>query len=99
MPAELAGGARRSFLAGRELTRQTGCLACHRIGSSGNDGPGNNLTGVGDRRSRSEIRLALLDPRGLMRSYDELPADDLDALVAFLSTLRDTSCPDDGDCG
>jgi hypothetical protein len=39
---------------------QSGCLACHQIGTSGNSGPGNNLSAIGSRRSASQIRRALV---------------------------------------
>ena len=91
-----AGGAR--------LVAAFGCLACHQLGSEGNSGPGNNLTGIGARRSRAEIRRALLDPKAPMPSYRALPREQLDDLVAYLSALRGSSpggepCPDGADCG
>jgi len=45
----------------------------------------------------SAIRRSLIDPPPPMPSY-EGPRDKLDALVAYLSSLRD-DCPDGSDCG
>ncbi len=98
-PVSLAPAERARFVAGRDIARLSGCLACHRIGTTGSDDPGSNLTGIGERRSPAEIRRVLVDPQVAMPAYDELPADHLDALVTFLSALREDSCPDDSDCG
>lgn len=99
VPVALPPARRARFVAGRTVATRSGCLACHRIGTTGSDAPGSNLTGIGERRSRAELRQALVDPRGAMPSYDELPSDELDALVTFLSALGDATCPDDSDCG
>src|SRR6059036_1268740 len=37
------------YNAGKQIAAQSGCLACHKIGESGNDGPGPPLTDVGRR--------------------------------------------------
>src|SRR4051812_4250024 len=34
--------------AGKLVVAQSGCLACHKIGENGNDGPGPNLSDIGD---------------------------------------------------
>ena len=43
---------------GRRVVLAAGCLACHQIGSEGNSGPGNNLSGSGSagRPPRSAVR-------------------------------------------
>jgi len=98
VPASLARAKRARFVAGRDVATRSGCLACHRIGSSGSDiGP--NLNGIGERRSRWQIRRALLDPQAPMPAYGALPAPELDALLVFLSALRELTCPDVRDCG
>jgi menaquinol-cytochrome c reductase cytochrome b/c subunit len=73
--------------AGRLLVGQSGCLACHRIGENGNNGPGPNLSDVGARLSAARIRHALVDPTAPMPSFKELPARSLRALVAYLHQL------------
>ena len=44
---------------GKQVVAQSGCLACHKIGENGNDGPGPELTDIGARlpsRRRSRAR-------------------------------------------
>lgn len=86
-PTEINIEVPAEFSEGRLVAAQSGCLACHRFGSDGNRGPGPNLTHVGARLSESEITRALLNPRGIMPPYAELPDQELDALVAFLAAL------------
>src|ERR1700709_381138 len=35
------------YEAGKRVAAQSGCLACHKIGENGNDGPGPHLTDIG----------------------------------------------------
>src|ERR1700757_4231270 len=37
------------FEKGKEVAAQSGCLACHKIGDNGNDGPGPQLTHIGSK--------------------------------------------------
>ena len=72
------------------------CSLCHSIGGKGNaKGP---LDAVGSKDSPDEIRQWIVDAKGMtaktkaprkpeMKSYT-LPKDDVDALVAYLSTLK-----------
>jgi mono/diheme cytochrome c family protein len=72
------------------------CGVCHSIGDKGNKkGP---LDGVGAKLSADEIREWIVDAKGMtaktkaarkpvMRAYT-LPKDDVDALVAYLATLK-----------
>jgi ubiquinol-cytochrome c reductase cytochrome b subunit/menaquinol-cytochrome c reductase cytochrome b/c subunit len=99
-PTQRATAAPEHVAAGRRAVADAGCLACHQIGPRGNSGPGSNLAGIGDRMPRSAIRRSLLDARAPMPSYRQLPRDRLEAIVAYLSSLRaEPSCPDDHDCG
>ena len=77
-----------AFEAGRRDVSESGCLACHRIGVSGNRGPGPNLSRVGARRSRLQIEGALIHPRAPMPSFSRLPPRKLHDIVIFLSQLR-----------
>jgi ubiquinol-cytochrome c reductase cytochrome b subunit/menaquinol-cytochrome c reductase cytochrome b/c subunit len=83
---------------GALFVEQAGCLACHQLGPRGNSGPGSNLSGIGERRSAAQIRGALLDAPAPMPSYRRLSRRTLDAVVAYLTSLR-PACPDDSDCG
>ena len=76
------------FDAGKAVVAQSGCLACHKIGENGNDGPGPPLTQVGARVYQSAIARTLVNPTSPMPSYRSLPANKFDALVYFLAHLR-----------
>ena len=72
------------------------CTLCHSIGDKGNKkGP---LDGVGGKLSADEIRSWITDAKGMtaktkatrkpeMKNY-ALPKADVDALVAYLTTLK-----------
>ena len=83
-----AGTRLAEFEAGRRVTAQSGCLACHRIATAGNRGPGENLTHVGSRLSRRQIEHALRHAREPMPSFKNLPPRKFKAIVTFLSLLR-----------
>jgi mono/diheme cytochrome c family protein len=93
-----ATAAPEQIAAGGRVVTDSGCLACHQIGNLGQSGPGSNLTGIGERRTPAEIRRGLLNAPAPMPPYNHLSRDRLDALVAYLSSLRD-ACPDGSDCG
>ena len=73
---------------GRGIVARAGCLACHMFGSDGSTGPGPDLTTVGARLDREELRRALVSPSPPMPSYGKMPKQDLDDLVEYLTTLR-----------
>jgi ubiquinol-cytochrome c reductase cytochrome b subunit/menaquinol-cytochrome c reductase cytochrome b/c subunit len=79
---------RRLFAAGATVAAESGCLACHRIGTAGNRGPGPDLTRVGDRLPPLAIERTLIRPTPPMPSFRNLPPARKRALVAFLSLLR-----------
>src|SRR3954452_9705870 len=74
--------------AGKLVVAQSGCLACHKIGENGNDGPGPHLTDIGDKLLPGAIRRTLENPTAPMPSFKGLPADKKTQLVQFLSSLR-----------
>jgi hypothetical protein len=82
------GSALSEFKAGRVVFAQSGCEACHRIGTQGNAGPGPNLTHIGARLSSGQIRRAIVSPSEPMPSFKNLPPAKLKAIVEFLSLLR-----------
>ena len=76
------------FNAGKLVAAQSGCLACHKIGENGNDGPGPQLTKIGDRLPEAAIARTLRNPTAPMPSFAALPPKKFNALVTFLSQLR-----------
>jgi hypothetical protein len=85
---ERQGRRKQEVEAGRLDVAQSGCLACHRIGESGNRGPGQNLTHIGSKLSEREIAHAIVDPRAPMPSFRDLPAQKRHDIVRFLAALR-----------
>jgi mono/diheme cytochrome c family protein len=81
---------------GEKVYADQKCSLCHSIGGKGNaKGP---LDDVGSKLSADEIRAWITDAKGMtaktkstrkpeMKSYT-LPKEDVDALVAYLSTLK-----------
>ena len=81
---------------GEKVFADQKCSLCHSIGDKGNKkGP---LDGVGAKLSAAEIREWITDAKGMtaktkatrkpeMKAYS-LAKDDVDALVAYLSTLK-----------
>src|SRR3954451_2823130 len=74
--------------AGKLVVAQSGCLACHKIGENGNDGPGPQLTEIGDKLLPGAIRRTLENPTAPMPSFAGLPQEKKTALVNFLSQLK-----------
>jgi quinol---cytochrome c reductase cytochrome c subunit, bacillus type len=90
-PSDLKGAALQKYEAGKLVTAQSGCLACHKIGENGNGGPGPNLSKIGERLPREAIARTLVNPTAPMPSFAGLQRDDpekFDNLVDFLSQLR-----------
>jgi menaquinol-cytochrome c reductase cytochrome b/c subunit len=77
-----------SYEAGKQLVPQSGCLACHKIGENGNDGPGPPLTHIGARLPAQAIARTLVNPTAPMPSFRDLPKDKFDDLVNYLSQLK-----------
>ena len=82
------GQVEKQFEAGRLVAAQSGCLACHKFGENGNDGPGPHLTDIGARLPKQAIARTLINPTAPMPSFADLPPEKRDALVEFLSQLR-----------
>src|SRR5438045_9470383 len=81
---------------GQQLFADQKCTLCHSIGDKGNKkGP---LDGVGSKLPAADIRMWMTDAKAMtaktsatrkpeMKSYT-LPKDDLDALVAYMVSLK-----------
>jgi len=82
---------------GKQLFTEQKCKMCHSIAGEGNKkGP---LDDVGSKLKPEEIKSWLVTPKEMaakanatrkppMKVFDKLPAEDLDALVAYLGTLK-----------
>ena len=81
---------------GEQVYAAQKCALCHSIGDKGNrKGP---LDGVGAKLSADELRKWIVDAKGMtvktaaprkpeMKNY-ALPKEDVDALVAYMATLK-----------
>jgi quinol-cytochrome oxidoreductase complex cytochrome b subunit len=76
------------YQAGKLVAAQSGCLACHKIGENGNDGPGPHLTTIADKLPKAAIRRTLENPTAPMPSFRNMPENKKTALVNFLATLK-----------
>jgi cytochrome c2 len=91
-PNEIDVEVAEQYEPGKLVAAQSGCLACHKIAENGNDGPGPELTDIGDKLYPAAIERTLENPTAPMPSYRNLPAEQKDALVQFLAQLKgDTS--------
>jgi mono/diheme cytochrome c family protein len=82
---------------GQQVFEAQKCSLCHSVAGKGNGkGP---LDGVGSKYPAADLKLWITAPTDMakkhnatrkppMKSYASLPAADVDALVAFLQTLK-----------
>ena len=92
----IAAGQDAKVTKGAEVYAAQKCALCHSIGDKGNKkGP---LDGVGAKLKPAEIREWMTDAKGMtaktkatrkpdMKAY-AIPADELDALVAYMASLK-----------
>jgi quinol---cytochrome c reductase cytochrome c subunit, bacillus type len=73
---------------GKEVVASQGCLACHKLGENGNDGPGPELTEIGRNLPREAIARSLDVGPGIMPSYQSLPQQQQEQLTEFLASLN-----------
>ena len=76
---------------GKEVFTAQKCSMCHAIEGKGNKNA--PLDDVGSKLKPEEIRKWVTTPKEMkadskMKPYPNLPAEDLDALVAYLSSLK-----------
>jgi mono/diheme cytochrome c family protein len=92
-----AAAAQDAKARGEKLYVDQKCALCHSIGGKGN--PKGPLDNAGSKLSPDEIRQWLVDTKTMtaktkstrkpeMRSYHTLPKEDVDALVAYVSSLK-----------
>ncbi len=80
-----------AYEAGKQVAAQSGCLACHKIGDNGNDGPGPPLTHIASRLPMDAIARTLINPTAPMPSFRNMATNQpqkFRALVQFLGYLR-----------
>jgi menaquinol-cytochrome c reductase cytochrome b/c subunit len=87
-PNEIEYEVPEQYEAGKLVVAQSGCLACHKIGHNGNDGPGPDLTNVAEKLPRAAILRTLENPTAPMPSFAGLPEEKKTAMVDFLAQLR-----------
>jgi menaquinol-cytochrome c reductase cytochrome b/c subunit len=90
-PANLTAAQKATFTAGEEVVGQSGCLACHVIGTNGNNGPGPVLTHIGSLLPAQGIASTLRNPTPPMPSFMDLAQTSpqkFQQLVGFLSLLQ-----------
>jgi hypothetical protein len=73
---------------GKLIVAQSGCLACHKIGHNGNDGPGPDLTEIANVLPKAALLRTLDNPTPPMPSFAGMPEEKKEAMVDFLSQLR-----------
>jgi mono/diheme cytochrome c family protein len=99
MPAVAAAGQDAAQVKrGQEVYAAQKCQGCHNI--SGKGYKANPLDGVGTKLSAADIRAWILTPKAMATKaqskakppmperYAKLPAADIDALVAYMQTLK-----------
>ena len=86
-PLEVEMTVAKQYEPGKEVVAQSGCLSCHKLGTNGNNGPGPDLTHIGDRIPRAAVLRSLQIGPGIMPAYKDLSPKKLDDVAAFLSSL------------
>jgi menaquinol-cytochrome c reductase cytochrome b/c subunit len=87
-PASLTASEKATFVSGERVVGDSGCLACHVIGSNGNNGPGPVLTHIATTVPAAQIASTLRNPTPPMPSFKNLPPQKFQAVVGFLSQLQ-----------
>jgi ubiquinol-cytochrome c reductase cytochrome b subunit len=73
---------------GKDLVKRLGCRGCHSLNGKGGDrGPA--WDGVGQRLSPEDISKQIASPQGLMPNFAHLNPKEHDALVPYLSGLKE----------
>jgi menaquinol-cytochrome c reductase cytochrome b/c subunit len=76
------------YEAGKEVVAQSACLACHKIGDSGNGTLAPDLTHIGSRIPREAILRSLVAGPAIMPSFKSLGKKKLNEVADFLSYLK-----------
>jgi menaquinol-cytochrome c reductase cytochrome b/c subunit len=87
-PTEIEMDVPPQYEAGKEVVAQSACLACHKIGESGNGALAPDLTHIGSRIPRSAILRSLKAGPGIMPSFNDLGNQKLNEVADFLAYLK-----------
>ena len=87
-PKTLTAQQKAQWMAGAQVVGESGCLACHTLGDNGNNGPGPVLTHIASTVPAQQIASTLRNPTPPMPSFKNLPPQEFNDLVYFLSTLQ-----------
>jgi menaquinol-cytochrome c reductase cytochrome b/c subunit len=78
----------KQYEAGKLVVAQSACLACHKIGDSGNGTLAPDLTHIGSRIPRNAIKRSLVAGPGIMPSFKSLGEEKLNEVADFLAYLK-----------
>jgi quinol---cytochrome c reductase cytochrome c subunit, bacillus type len=78
----------KQYEAGKLVVAQSACLACHKIGESGNGTLAPDLTHIGSRIPREAILRSLVAGPSIMPSFKSLGKKKLNEVADFLSYLK-----------
>jgi quinol-cytochrome oxidoreductase complex cytochrome b subunit len=87
-PTEVSMQVPKQYEAGKLVVAQSGCLACHKIGDSGNGTLAPDLTHIGSRIPRNAIKRSLVAGPGIMPSFKSLGEEKLNEVADFLAYLK-----------
>lgn len=78
-------------LSGEQLFKEK-CALCHKVAGQGGV-VGSELTGIGARKDAATLlefikKQKSVNPSSAMPSFENLPADELEALITYLMTLK-----------
>ncbi len=99
LPPGISAAEHEDLEKGAQVAAQSGCLACHKFGENGNDGPGPVLTEIGAKLPSAGIRRTLINPSGVMPVFAPcgspgasesscMPPEKFTSLVQFLASLQ-----------
>ena len=87
-PTDVAMEVPPQYEAGKLVVAQSACLACHKIGESGNGTLAPDLTHVGSRIPREAILRSLKAGPSIMPSFKSLGDEKLNQVADFLAYLK-----------
>jgi quinol-cytochrome oxidoreductase complex cytochrome b subunit len=87
-PTEVNMNVPKQYEAGKLVVAQSACLACHKIGDSGNGTLAPDLTHIGSRIPREAILRSLVAGPSIMPSFESLGQKKLNEVADFLAYLK-----------